>query len=224
MAYVLVMRKPKFYTSKGDVRINVTRQATSNRSGCGCGYGAAKGVRGEGCSRAFATATDAADRQPDGPLWPTRLNVMSFVFGAPTALFQSDIEVRGDRLSMLFLYTLLVRLFTMITNIDIDDSVVADAMLLTGARTKREVVDRALREMVARARRPSIRALFGIGGVDPDYDPKAPSARADEVGQFRVEQARAPYAVGEQAGSPAKRATVAASPRISAVAATGRKR
>ncbi|ABE45998.1 type II toxin-antitoxin system VapB family antitoxin [Polaromonas sp. JS666] len=81
----------------------------------------------------------------------------------------------------------------MITNIDIDEVVVAEAMRLSGARTKREVVDRALREMVARARRPSIRELFGIGGVDPDYDPKAPWARGHEVGQFRVEQPRAIY-------------------------------
>lgn len=81
----------------------------------------------------------------------------------------------------------------MITNIDIDETVVAEAMRLSGARTKREVVDRALREMVARAKRPSIRELFGIGGVDPDYDPKAPWARGGEVGQFRVEQPRATY-------------------------------
>ena len=83
----------------------------------------------------------------------------------------------------------------MITNIDIDETTVAEAMKLSGAKTKREVVDRALREMVARARRPSIRELFGIGGVDPDYDPKAPWARGGEAGQFRVEQARAVYTV-----------------------------
>ena len=81
----------------------------------------------------------------------------------------------------------------MITNIDIDDTVVAEAMRLSGARTKREVVDRALREMVARASRPSVRELFGIGGVDPEYDPKAPWARGAEVGQNRVEQPRATY-------------------------------
>lgn len=82
----------------------------------------------------------------------------------------------------------------MLTNIDIDEEIVAEAMKLSGARTKREVVDRALREMVARARRPSIRELFGIGGIDPDYDPKAPSARGKDVGQNRVEQPRASYA------------------------------
>ena len=81
----------------------------------------------------------------------------------------------------------------MITNIDIDAAVVAEAMRLSGARTKREVVDRALRELVARASRPSVRELFGIGGVDPDYDPKAPWARGAQVGQNRVEQPRASY-------------------------------
>ena len=79
----------------------------------------------------------------------------------------------------------------MITNIDIDATVVAEAMRLSGARTKREVVDRALRELVARASRPSVRELFGIGGVDPDYDPKAPWARGEQAGQNRVEQPRA---------------------------------
>jgi Arc/MetJ family transcription regulator len=83
----------------------------------------------------------------------------------------------------------------MITNIDIDETVVAEAMRLSGARTKREVVDRALREMVARATRPFVRELFGIGGVDLDYDPKAPWARGAEVGQNRVEQPRATYPV-----------------------------
>jgi hypothetical protein len=85
----------------------------------------------------------------------------------------------------------------MLTNIDIDEAVVLEAMRLSGARTKREAVDRALREMVARAKRPSITALFGIGGVDADYDPKAPAARGIEVGQFRVEEPRAVYAAAK---------------------------
>ena len=94
-------------------------------------------------------------------------------------------------------------IIAMITNIDIDEATVAEAMKLSGAKTKREVVDRALREMVARAKRPSIRELFGIGGIDPDYDPKAPWARGDEVGQFRVEQPRAVYSA-DQAAAPKK--------------------
>jgi Arc/MetJ family transcription regulator len=92
----------------------------------------------------------------------------------------------------------------MITNIDIDEAIVAEAMKLSGARTKREVVDRALREMVARAKRPSFRELRGIGGIDPDYDPKAPWARGKEVGQFRVEQPRVPYEAKPLARRPRK--------------------
>lgn len=81
----------------------------------------------------------------------------------------------------------------MITNIDIDDELVAQAMALSGARTKREVVDRALREMVARAKRPRIRDLWGIGGIYEDYDPKASSS--EEFGKHRVEQGVATYKV-----------------------------
>jgi len=95
----------------------------------------------------------------------------------------------------------------MITNIDIDEAIVAEAMQLSGARTKREVVDRALREMVARAKRPSIGELFGIGGVDPDYDPKAPWAHGVEVGKNRVEQPRATYAAKTPAAKPTQAAT-----------------
>ena len=79
----------------------------------------------------------------------------------------------------------------MLTNIDIDETIAQEAMKLSGAKTKREVVDRALREMVARAKRPSISELFGIGGIAPDYDPKAPWARGAESGQYRIEEPRA---------------------------------
>jgi hypothetical protein len=79
----------------------------------------------------------------------------------------------------------------MITNIDIDEDLVAEAMKVSGARTKREVVDRALRELVARARRPRFRDFKGVGGIDPDYDPKASSP--EEFGKYRVEQPRASY-------------------------------
>jgi hypothetical protein len=79
----------------------------------------------------------------------------------------------------------------MITNIDIDDTLVAEAMKLSGARTKREVVDRALRELVARAKRPRFRDFVGVGDIDPDYDPKA--STPEEFGKYRVEQPRASY-------------------------------
>lgn len=93
----------------------------------------------------------------------------------------------------------------MITNIDIDEDLVAQAMQVSGARTKREVVDRALREMVARAKRPRLRDVFGIGGIDPDYDPKDPAARGAEVGRWQVEETRATYKVMPPAASRRKR-------------------
>ncbi len=56
------------------------------------------------------------------------------------------------------------------TNIVLDDRVVEEAMKLTAVRTKREVVDLALRELVARRRQRSLRDLVGRDLIDPDYD------------------------------------------------------
>jgi Arc/MetJ family transcription regulator len=47
------------------------------------------------------------------------------------------------------------------TNIEIDDAVLAEAQRLTGARTKRETVDVALRELVARRRQRDVLSLRG---------------------------------------------------------------
>ena len=47
------------------------------------------------------------------------------------------------------------------TNIEIDDEVLAEARRLTGLSTKRETVDYALRELVARQRRRGILDLRG---------------------------------------------------------------
>jgi Arc/MetJ family transcription regulator len=47
------------------------------------------------------------------------------------------------------------------TNIEIDDEVMREAQRLTGVRTKREMVDLALRELVARHRRLGILELRG---------------------------------------------------------------
>lgn len=47
------------------------------------------------------------------------------------------------------------------TNIDIDDDVMREAQRLTGARSKRETVDTALRELVARQRRLGVLDLRG---------------------------------------------------------------
>jgi len=56
------------------------------------------------------------------------------------------------------------------TNIVLDDELIGEAMRITGARTKRQVVDRALRDLVARHRQRELRKLAGRDLVDTDYD------------------------------------------------------
>lgn len=100
----------------------------------------------------------------------------------------------------------------MLTNIDIDEELIAQAMQVSGARTKREVVDRALREMVARAKRPRLRDIFGTATDEtfwPDYDPKADPG--EPPGKYRVEQGIATYKVApplppRKPGKPPRRA------------------
>lgn len=58
------------------------------------------------------------------------------------------------------------------TNIVLDDQLVAEAMRLTRIKTKREVVDLALRELVAGHKRLDLRELFGSDLIAPDYDYK----------------------------------------------------
>ena len=81
-----------------------------------------------------------------------------------------------------------------LTNIDIDEELIAQAMQVSGARTKREAVDRALREMVGRAKRPRFRDIWGIADENtfwPGYDPKAEPG--EEPDKYRVEQGVASY-------------------------------
>lgn len=56
------------------------------------------------------------------------------------------------------------------TNIDIDEDVLREAQRITGARTKRETVDLALRELVARNRRLGILDLRGKVHWEGDLD------------------------------------------------------
>lgn len=97
----------------------------------------------------------------------------------------------------------------MLTNIDIDEDLIAQAMQVSGARTKREAVDRALREMVARARRPRLRDIWGRATEEtywPDYDPK--TEPGEPPGKYRVEQPMAGYRLAPlpatKAAKPAK--------------------
>ena len=61
------------------------------------------------------------------------------------------------------------------TNIRLDDDLVARAMRLTGIRTKRELVDVALTELVRRRERVSALTLKGRVRFAGGYDPKAAS-------------------------------------------------
>ncbi|MCY3857710.1 MAG: type II toxin-antitoxin system VapB family antitoxin [Gammaproteobacteria bacterium] len=58
------------------------------------------------------------------------------------------------------------------TNIVLDDALVNEAFSLTGVRTKRELVDLALREMVHRRKKKNLMDLAGKIKLLPDYDHK----------------------------------------------------
>jgi Arc/MetJ family transcription regulator len=61
-------------------------------------------------------------------------------------------------------------LMCMRTNIEIDDEVMNEAQRLIGARTKRETVDTALHELVARHRRIGVLDLRGRIRWEGDLD------------------------------------------------------
>lgn len=58
------------------------------------------------------------------------------------------------------------------TNIVIDNVLIEEAFAVSNVKTKRELVDRALRESVARHKRKILMDLCGSDGIDPDYDYK----------------------------------------------------
>ena len=62
-------------------------------------------------------------------------------------------------------------------SIVIDDQLVADAMKLSGAKTKREVVELALRRLVASAKQKDILDLVGQDMIAPDYDVRVVRSR-----------------------------------------------
>jgi Arc/MetJ family transcription regulator len=58
----------------------------------------------------------------------------------------------------------------MATNLQIEDNLIQEALLLGGHRTKRAVVEEALREYVQRRKQLKILELFGTIEYDPEYD------------------------------------------------------
>lgn len=59
------------------------------------------------------------------------------------------------------------------TNIVLDDRLIREAMRLARVRTKREAVDLALREFIARGKQRDILELLDHELIAPDYDVRA---------------------------------------------------
>lgn len=57
-------------------------------------------------------------------------------------------------------------------HIVLDDQLINEALQYSGAKNKREVVERALQEFVENHRQGNLLDLFGQGGIRPDYDYK----------------------------------------------------
>ena len=58
----------------------------------------------------------------------------------------------------------------MATNLKIDEGLLEEALHLSGFRTKRETVNAALQEFVARHRQKQILELQGTIDFDPEFD------------------------------------------------------
>ncbi len=59
------------------------------------------------------------------------------------------------------------------TNIVLNDTLVKEALQYADVRTKKDLIDLALREFVRQRKRADIRELRGKGLIDPTYDHRA---------------------------------------------------
>ena len=76
------------------------------------------------------------------------------------------------------------------TNIVLDDKLVEEARALSQIKTKRELIDTALREFVAHRKQMDLRDLRGIGELCADYDYK--SARSGDDKSARGKKYKKP--------------------------------
>ena len=60
----------------------------------------------------------------------------------------------------------------MATNLAINDSLLLEALEISGLKTKKDTVNLALKEFVNRRKQIEITSLFGKMDPDPDYDYK----------------------------------------------------
>ena len=65
----------------------------------------------------------------------------------------------------------------MATNLQIDDSLIQEALELGGHRTKRAVVEEALQDYVSRRKQLQVVDLFGTIDYDEDYNYKVQRKR-----------------------------------------------
>ncbi|MGE0192808.1 MAG: type II toxin-antitoxin system VapB family antitoxin [Planctomycetota bacterium] len=65
----------------------------------------------------------------------------------------------------------------MATNLDIDPGLIDRALAVSGERTKKAAVTRALEEFIARREQKKVLELFGALEWDPSYDYKAERER-----------------------------------------------
>lgn len=65
----------------------------------------------------------------------------------------------------------------MATNLAIDNALLDEALAVSGERTKKAAVTKALEEFIARRRQKRIRALFGQLDWSPGYDYKRERGR-----------------------------------------------
>ena len=59
------------------------------------------------------------------------------------------------------------------TNVNLDDQLIEEALKLSGLKTKKEVIDQALREFVNKRNRHDLRELHGKILFDETYNYKA---------------------------------------------------
>jgi Arc/MetJ family transcription regulator len=72
---------------------------------------------------------------------------------------------------------LLCSLSHMPTNLAIDPDLLERALAVSGEKTKKAAVTKALREFIARREQKKLRELFGSLDWDPGYDYKAERSR-----------------------------------------------
>ncbi len=65
----------------------------------------------------------------------------------------------------------------MATNLAIDDELLAEALRVSGLRTKKATVTEALREYIQRRKQARILELFGTIDYDPAFDHKRQRSR-----------------------------------------------